>query len=103
MIDEKERRNNMESLLSQVGGTHYKDMEIQPIEYIMKNKLDFPQGSVVKYISRYRSKNKDEDVKKVIHFAILILQLEYGYTDEQIGSLLYGMCKTKPYPMQEEG
>lgn len=97
------RINDMESLLAQVGGSHYKDMEIQPIEYIMKNKLDFPQGSIVKYISRYRKKNKDEDVKKVIHFAVLILQLEYGYTDEQISSLLYEIGhKPKSYPVPEE-
>lgn len=94
----------MESLLAQVGGTHYKDMEIQPIEYIIKNKLDFPQGSIVKYISRYRKKGQAEDVKKVIHFAVLILQLEYGYTDEQVSSLLYeiGHNKPKPYPIKEE-
>lgn len=77
----------MESLLAQVGGTHYKDMEVQPIEYIVKNKLDFAQGSIVKYISRYRKKGQAEDVKKVIHFAKLILQLEYNYTDEQIDNL----------------
>ena len=75
------------SLSQQVGGSHYKDMAIQPIEYITKNKLDFPQGCIVKYISRYRNKNKDQDVRKVIHFAKLILQLEYGYTDEQIRDL----------------
>lgn len=41
-------------------------------------------GCIVKYISRHRSKNKDEDIKKVIHYAKLILQFYYGYSDEQI-------------------
>lgn len=84
---EEEVSGKPASLSQQVGGSHYKDMAIQPIEYITKNKLDFPQGCIVKYISRYRNKNKDQDVRKVIHFAKLILQLEYGYTDEQIKDL----------------
>lgn len=77
----------MESLKKQVGGNHYKDLAIQPIEYITKNKLNFSEGSIVKYITRHKYKNKDEDIKKVIHFAKLILQLEYGYDDALIREL----------------
>ena len=62
----------------QVGGDHYKDFKIMPIEYITKNKLDFCEGNIVKYISRHRKKGKEEDIKKVIHYAKLILKLEYG-------------------------
>ena len=29
---------------------------ITPIEFIMSNKMSFPQGSVIKYITRYRLK-----------------------------------------------
>jgi hypothetical protein len=54
----------------QVGGSHYKDCAIQPIDYIVKNKLDFLEGNVVKY--------GPEDIKKVIHYAQLILELTYG-------------------------
>ena len=62
----------------QVGGDHYIDFKIMPIEYISKNKLDFLEGNVVKYISRHRKKNGAEDIRKVIHYAELILELEYG-------------------------
>lgn len=62
----------------QVGGSHYKDLKIQPVEYIHANNIPFIEGSVVKYISRHRSKNGAEDVKKAIHFCQLILKLEYG-------------------------
>lgn len=76
----------MDVLQKQVGGQHYK-LPIQPIEYIIKNGLDFPSGNIVKYISRHKNKGKDEDIKKIIHYAKIILQMEYGYTDEQIKSL----------------
>jgi hypothetical protein len=62
----------------QVGGDHYIDFKIMPIEYISKNKLDFLEGNIVKYISRHRKKNGAEDIRKVIHYAELILELEYG-------------------------
>ena len=62
----------------QVGGSHYKDCVIQPIDYIVKNKLDFLEGNVVKYITRHKEKDGPEDIKKVIHYAQLILELTYG-------------------------
>ena len=62
----------------QVGGDHYKDFKIMPIEYISKNNLDFLEGNIIKYISRHRNKNGAEDIRKVIHYAELILELEYG-------------------------
>ena len=63
---------------SQVGGSHYTDMPIQPVEYIHRNGLGFMEGCVVKYVSRHRAKNKAEDIRKAIHFCKLILSLEYG-------------------------
>ena len=62
----------------QEGGTHYKDHAIQPIEYIHANKLGFIEGNVVKYITRHASKGGAEDVRKVIHYCELLLQLQYG-------------------------
>jgi hypothetical protein len=58
----------------QVGGTHYKDMAIQPIEFIMKNGLGFCEANVIKYICRYQSKNKAEDLLKAKHYIDLILE-----------------------------
>jgi len=62
----------------QVGGDHYKDFAVQPIEYITKNKLSFCEGNVVKYISRHAKKHGVEDLKKVIHYAKLEAKLTYG-------------------------
>ena len=61
----------------QVGGDHYQNMKIQPVEFIHANNLDFLEGSVVKYVSRHRRKNGVEDLKKAKHFLELLIQLEY--------------------------
>lgn len=61
----------------QVGGTHYKDMKIQPIEYTLSNGLGFCEGNVIKYISRYKTKNGVEDLEKAKHcIDLLIKQME---------------------------
>jgi hypothetical protein len=65
-------------LANQVGGNHYKDMKIQPIEFITANNLGFIEGNVVKYICRHEAKNGAEDIKKVIHYCELLLQTKYG-------------------------
>ena len=62
----------------QVGGSHYKDCAIQPVDYIVENKLDFLEGNIVKYITRHKTKNGIEDIRKVIHYAELILEKKYG-------------------------
>ena len=62
----------------QIGGSHYKDCVIQPVDYIVKNNLDFLEGNVVKYITRHKTKNGIEDIRKVIHYADLILEKKYG-------------------------
>jgi len=62
----------------QIGGSHYKDCDIQPIDYIVKNNLDFLEGNVIKYITRHKTKGGVEDIKKVIHYAELILEKKYG-------------------------
>lgn len=59
----------------QEGGDHYK-LPIQPIEYITKNGLGFCEGNVVKYITRWRSKNGLQDLLKVKHYVDLLIELE---------------------------
>lgn len=53
---------------TQVGGSHYKDLKIQPTEYILANNLGFLEGNVIKYVTRYKSKNGVEDIDKAIHY-----------------------------------
>jgi hypothetical protein len=37
---------------------------IQPIDLIRAQGMDFEEGSVIKYVSRYKKKNGLEDLKK---------------------------------------
>ena len=55
----------------QVGGSHYRKMNIQPYEFISKNNLSFFQGCVVKYVCRYLNKSGIEDLEKIIHYCQL--------------------------------
>ena len=72
----------MSALNKQEGGDHYK-LAIQPIEYITANNLDFIRGNIVKYATR--DKNGAEDIKKIIHYCELLLELEYGKEEEIYG------------------
>tara|TARA_R100000963_G_scaffold12909_1_gene9283 strand:+ start:211 stop:396 length:186 start_codon:yes stop_codon:yes gene_type:complete len=59
-------------------GSHYKDCPIQPIDYIVDNGLGWCEGNIVKYITRHNKKGGEEDIKKVIHYAELLLEKKYG-------------------------
>lgn len=58
----------------QEGGDHYQKMAIQPIAFITANKLDFSEGSVIKYVCRWRSKNGVEDLKKARHYLDMMIK-----------------------------
>jgi len=60
----------------QVGGNHYKDFKIQPIEYIQANNLGYCEANVVKYVTRWRSKNGVEDLRKAKHYIDLLIESE---------------------------
>ena len=60
----------------QEGGNHYKAMKIQPFEYIHANGIPFAEGSVIKYVTRWRAKNGIEDLKKARHFLDLLIEAE---------------------------
>ena len=66
----------MSALEIQEGGTHYKDMKIQPIEFIHANNIPFAEGCAIKYLCRWRSKNGVKDLEKARHFIDLLIELE---------------------------
>ena len=77
-MSEENSNPSSEALKVQIGGDHYKDCGIQPVEYIHANKLDYFEGNVIKYITRHRTKGQGKkDIEKAIHYAQLILELEY--------------------------
>ncbi len=66
------------ALNKQIGGNHYKDFAIQPIEIIIKNKLSWIQGNVIKRIMRYNKPTGKgrEDLLKIQHEIDLLLELD---------------------------
>ena len=66
------------SLEEHVGGKHYRNMKIQPAEFINENKLLFAEGNAIKYICRHSVKGKEEDIKKAIHYLEMILERYYS-------------------------
>ena len=66
----------MKALDGQVGGSHYRDMKIQPIEFIFANDLGFAEGSVVKYVCRWQAKGGIEDLRKAKHYIELLIEHE---------------------------
>ena len=63
------------SLQKQVGGRHYKDFTIQPVELFAATRWDYFQSSIARYILRYKNKNGIEDLEKAIHIAHLASDL----------------------------
>lgn len=63
-------------LTTQVAGNHYKDLKIQPVEYIHANGLGYMEGNVVKYVTRWRKKDGRKDLEKARHYIDLLLELE---------------------------
>ena len=72
----KAQRGHLKATDRQVGGKHYKNFKIQPIEFITANNLNFIQGCVIKYICRFDKKNGNEDLDKVIHYCELLKELK---------------------------
>jgi len=58
---------------TQVGGDHYTQGSIQPLEYTLANNLGFCEGNVIKYITRYKHKNGIEDLEKAKHYIELLI------------------------------
>lgn len=76
----------MSALDTQVGGNHYRNGGIQPVQYIEANKLLFLEASVVKRVTRH---DKDggkgrQDIEKAIHELQLLLELRYPLVGVQM-------------------
>lgn len=60
----------------QVGGGHYVEKSIQPWDYIVANNLGYLEGNVVKYVTRYKSKNGKQDLEKALHYLQKLLEVQ---------------------------
>jgi len=71
------KKQAMRATLKQVGGNHYKDCKIQPIEYITANNLTYAEGNIIKYVTRSRRKGGKNDLLKAKHYIEMIIEMEY--------------------------
>lgn len=52
----------------QVGGDHYHKGDIQPWDFVVASNLDFFQGNILKYITRWKHKAGLTDLEKAKHY-----------------------------------
>jgi hypothetical protein len=64
------------AMSTQIGGSHYKDLKIQPVEFIHANGIGFFEGNVIKYITRWKAKGGKGDLLKARHYIDLLLELD---------------------------
>lgn len=67
--------NTNSPLGTQVGGKHYKDCAIQPVEYIYANNIGYFEGNVIKYVTRWKDKGGIADLEKAKHYIDLLIEL----------------------------
>lgn len=72
----------MKAIDVQVGGDHYKNMAIQPVEYMHANGIGYFEGNVIKYVSRWRAKNGIPDLLKAKHYLDLLIEFESAKTSK---------------------
>ena len=69
---------------TQIDGTHYKDMGIEPWEIAARSDLDYFEMNPIKYIMRWRKKDGVIDLDKAIHYIKHIKELaESGFYGEK--------------------
>lgn len=74
----------MSALDTQVGGDHYRQGRIQPVQYFEANSLQYLEAVVVKRVTRHNQPGGAgaKDIRKAIHELQLLLELRYGQTAE---------------------
>ena len=51
---------------------HY-NMEIQPVEFIVKNNIPFREANIIKYVCRHRDKDGIDDLLKAQHYLQMLI------------------------------
>ena len=85
----------MSAYNKQVGGKHYIKYKIQPSEFIVENKLLYPEGCVIKYILRHQDKGGKQDLLKAKHFIDMIIERDYSEEKEKQETWIEGYKKWK--------
>ena len=70
--------NGTSALDIQVAGNHYKDLAIQPVEYIHANGIGYFEGNVIKYAMRAGRKDGSDDLGKARHYMMKLAEVQDG-------------------------
>jgi Protein of unknwon function (DUF3310) len=88
LVDSITPENRHEELV--VKPAHYTQYVIEPITFIMRNKMEFWRGNVIKYVARAGSKRYDNmdatqseitDLRKAIRYAEMRINMLNGETE----------------------
>jgi hypothetical protein len=68
----------MTALTTQIAGDHYTKLAIQPMEFALKNNLDFATSNAIKYLVRRKgdAAKRAEDLRKAIHCIQILAEHE---------------------------
>lgn len=70
------KAENADPLDVQIGGGHYKNFPLQPVEHLEQNGIAQCLPSICKYVMRYRDKDGARDLRKSLHFLDIWLALD---------------------------
>ena len=66
----------MSAFEDQIGGNHYKNLKVQPAQFVHALNLPYLEGAAVYYVLRWREKGGLRDLDKAIHTLQLLKELE---------------------------
>jgi hypothetical protein len=72
---------------TQIGGGHYKKQKIEHWDWVAANSLDYFQGNITKYVSRWRDKGGIEDLLKARHYLDKYIEVEQAKVDKPAAKL----------------
>jgi hypothetical protein len=58
----------------QVGGNHYKKMNVEVYEFCIANNIPFVEGNIIKYVCRYKDKGGLDDLNKAKHYLEMLIE-----------------------------
>ena len=65
---------------------HYTGKAIQPLDYILNNEMNFCEGNIIKYVTRYKEKNGVEDLRKARVYLDALIEY-YNKKNEQLNKM----------------
>jgi hypothetical protein len=80
-------REEVSALDGQIGGSHYKDMQVQPWQAMEawltpEEYRGYHKGVAIGYLARERQKGGLQDIEKAIHHLQRLVEIEHGRAPE---------------------